>query len=141
MLLGDKIRQRRAELKLSQQAVASAVEASRPSVTDWENNKNFPKGGYILALAKVLQVSVEYLLDESVSRYVRQAIPTEGVDIQELTSAIQAVEDAAIYIDGGVGAATKAKLIAARYSLGADCQLTELVRIFTSEPDKTRIHS
>ncbi len=60
--VGARIRQRRKELKLTQQQIAHSVGCSRVSVTQWEIGDNYPGGANLLALAKVLGCSTDWIM-------------------------------------------------------------------------------
>ncbi len=60
MNIGSRIRQRRKELKLTQQAVGKSMGINRVSVSQWESGDNKPKD--LLTLGKVLQCDPEWLL-------------------------------------------------------------------------------
>ena len=62
MEIGDRIKTRRTQLKMSQETLSKYVGASRVSITDWENSKSIPKSHYLIGLSKGLQVSVDWLL-------------------------------------------------------------------------------
>lgn len=61
MTLGNRIASLRREQKLSQEAVAEALNVSRQAVSKWENDQTLPDMQNLMALAKLLQVDVEYL--------------------------------------------------------------------------------
>lgn len=58
--LGNKIRAKRKEQKLTQQAVATALGISRVSVTQWELNETSPTVENLTALAKLLKQPLDY---------------------------------------------------------------------------------
>jgi len=60
--LGDRLKSRRKELKLTQQDVADAVNVSKTSVVFWERGENVPKHESLLLLAATLNTSPEWLL-------------------------------------------------------------------------------
>ncbi|MFT6987810.1 MAG: SOS-response transcriptional repressor LexA [Psychromonas sp.] len=60
--LGNRIRERRKEKKLTQAAVAKSVGVSSASVTQWENDDNAPRGSNLIALAKALNCEPDWLL-------------------------------------------------------------------------------
>ena len=63
MTLGEKVRARRLELKLSQDELAEIVGISQPSLSDIENGQTeWPRGNNIVPLADALQVTTDYLL-------------------------------------------------------------------------------
>lgn len=60
--LGSRIRSRRKDLKLSQQALADQVGVSKTSIIYWERDENTPKHESLVLLAKVLNTTVNHLL-------------------------------------------------------------------------------
>ncbi|ALV91526.1 repressor [Pantoea rodasii] len=89
----DRIRSRRLQLNLTQDALAKALGISRVSVTKWENGTTKPDGENLHRLAKILQTSPEWLLyskdatqedDIKIAPYIKKPI---GVPI---ISAVQA---------------------------------------------------
>lgn len=62
MLIGDRIKQRRQELKLTQPALGKAVGVSRAAVSLWEKNENEPKGVNLQNVAKELRCSADWLI-------------------------------------------------------------------------------
>lgn len=60
--MNDRIRQRRVQLKLTQEQLAKLIKVSRVSVTKWESGIMRPDGENLHILAKVLSCSVSYLL-------------------------------------------------------------------------------
>ena len=62
MEIGKVIFELRKEQGLSQADLAKAVGVSQRAVSLWEAGKNEPKASYIYELAKVFNVSADYLL-------------------------------------------------------------------------------
>lgn len=65
MLLNDianKIRERREKLGLKQQDIANALNVSPQAVSRWERGENAPDIGTLVPLARLLDVSVDWLL-------------------------------------------------------------------------------
>lgn len=60
--LGDRLKERRKELKLTQQDVADSVSVSKTAVVFWEKGENIPKHESLLLLANALQTTPEWLL-------------------------------------------------------------------------------
>ena len=63
--LGEKISIARKKMKLNQEELADMIEASRPSISQWENNKVRPDTDRLLLLANVLNLSIAYLMGET----------------------------------------------------------------------------
>ena len=62
-MIGEVIKELRAEKKLSQQKLAEAVGVSQKAIDYWERGVNEPKASYIVKLADFFDVSADYLLD------------------------------------------------------------------------------
>ncbi|MEG3753120.1 S24 family peptidase [Psychromonas arctica] len=60
--LGNRIKERRKELKLTQAAIGKSVGVSSVSVTLWEKDETAPKGGNLFLLAKTLRCDPDWLL-------------------------------------------------------------------------------
>lgn len=65
MTFGEKVKQERKKLNLSQDELANKVSVSRRTVTSWETDKALPRTRKVYeTLANVLQVSATYLINE-----------------------------------------------------------------------------
>ena len=62
MELGNQIKKYRGELKLSQDALAEKIFVSRQTISNWENEKNYPDISSLVRLSEVFGVSVDVLL-------------------------------------------------------------------------------
>ena len=67
MTLGAKIKEARRKCGLSQEQLAEKMAVSRSAVAKWETDKGLPDVGNLKILARLLNVSVDQLLDESKS--------------------------------------------------------------------------
>lgn len=65
MTLGEKIREARRKCGWSQEQLAEKMAVSRSAVAKWETDKGLPDVGNLKILARLLNVSVDYLLDEA----------------------------------------------------------------------------
>ena len=61
MSIGQRITQLRAELNMSQNQLAKAMEISRQAVSKWENGQSTPDATKMIKLAEVLNTDVEFL--------------------------------------------------------------------------------
>ena len=61
--LGTRLKALRKNKKITQQQVADAIGVSKTSVIYWEKDENLPKHDSLMALAKVLGVTSDYLLN------------------------------------------------------------------------------
>ena len=75
MTLGEKIREARRKCGLSQEQLAEKLSVSRSAIAKWETDKGLPDVGNLKVLARILNVSVDQLLDD--------AEPAEGPVIRE----------------------------------------------------------
>ena len=64
MTLGEKIKEARKQCGLSQEQLAEKMAVSRSAVAKWEANNGLPDVENLKALAQLLNVSVDYLLDD-----------------------------------------------------------------------------
>lgn len=64
MTLGEKIRAARRNCGLSQEQLAQKLSVSRSAIAKWETDKGLPDVGNLKVLARLLNVSVDHLLDE-----------------------------------------------------------------------------
>lgn len=65
LTFGNKIREARKNLNLTQKELANAIGAKHNSVSDWENDKNKPDPDTIELLCGVLKITPNYLLISS----------------------------------------------------------------------------
>ena len=64
MTLGEKIREARRICGFSQEQLAEKMSVSRSAVAKWETDKGLPDVGNLKMLSRLLNVSIDYLLDE-----------------------------------------------------------------------------
>ena len=67
MTLGEKIREARRKCGLSQEQLAEKMSVSRSAIAKWETDKGLPDVGNLKVLARLLNVSVDHLLDDGES--------------------------------------------------------------------------
>lgn len=67
MTLGEKIREARKRCGLSQEQLAEKLCVSRSAIAKWETDKGLPDVGNLKLLARLLNVSVDHLLDDGES--------------------------------------------------------------------------
>ena len=64
MTFGEKLKEARKESGLSQEQFAEKMNVSRSAVAKWETDKGMPDVNNLKIMAQLLNVSVDYLLDE-----------------------------------------------------------------------------
>lgn len=62
MNIGNQIKLNREKLNLSQEELAEKIYVSRQTISNWENNKNYPDINSLVLLSKTFDVSVDSLL-------------------------------------------------------------------------------
>jgi len=123
--IGDRIKQKRTLLGLSQDALAKRVGVARPTLTFWENNEKNPGSNYIVSLAESLGVGAEWLLTG-----IEPPEPDgQNISIATLKKAVIDVEYAALLLNETLTPELKATMIASRYGLGMQCELPAVVKI------------
>ncbi|MGN0518676.1 MAG: helix-turn-helix domain-containing protein [Acutalibacteraceae bacterium] len=65
MTLGEKLKEARKQAGLSQEQLSEKLSVSRSAVAKWETDNGIPDVDNLKALSKLLNVSVDYLLDDS----------------------------------------------------------------------------
>lgn len=70
-MLATVLKQRRIELKLTQQAVAEQLHTTRQTISNWENGKNFPDVPMLIAISDFYQLSLDTMLKED-HQYVQK---------------------------------------------------------------------
>ncbi len=64
MTLGEKIKAARKNAGLTQEQMAEKLMISRPAITKWESDKGIPDIENLKAISKLLDVSLDYLLND-----------------------------------------------------------------------------
>ena len=68
MELGRQIKKYRGELGLSLEMLAEKIYVSRQTVSNWENDKNYPDINSLLRLSEVFEVSIDILIKGDVEK-------------------------------------------------------------------------
>ena len=64
MTLGQKVKYRREELKMTQLELARKTKTSQPYISQLENDSFSPSSKMIIMISRVLDLSIDYLLIE-----------------------------------------------------------------------------
>lgn len=86
MTLGNKIKNARIECGLSQEQLAGKMMVSRQAITKWEADKGIPDVSNLKLLAQLLDVSIDYLLDDGTEIDIR--VIRESIDISQYGKAL-----------------------------------------------------
>ena len=84
MTIGSRIVQLRKQLLLSQEDMADQIGVSRQSVSKWETDACAPDAYNLIALAKVLNTSVEYIVTGKTTEDVKPQANKESVEVKNL---------------------------------------------------------
>src|SRR5438105_9866366 len=84
--VGERIRARREKLRMTQRDVANGLQVSAQAVSKWERGDNAPDVGVLVALSRLLGVSLDWLLGG-------HDVGTEGGRPQEVVEATVMVAD------------------------------------------------
>ena len=68
MELGKQIKKYRQENELSQEELANRIYVSRQTISNWENDKNYPDVNSLLLLSEVFQISLDELIKGDIDR-------------------------------------------------------------------------
>ncbi|MEE1060586.1 MAG: helix-turn-helix domain-containing protein [Ruminococcus sp.] len=77
MELSKQIRKYRTEAKLSQEELAEKIFVSRQTISNWENDKNYPDIKSLVLMSEVFQVSLDNLIKGDIERMKKE------IDAQE----------------------------------------------------------
>lgn len=72
MELGKQIKKYRNELALSQEALAEKIYVSRQTISNWENDKNYPDINSLVLLSEVFNTSIDNLIKGDVENMREQ---------------------------------------------------------------------
>ncbi|MDU2198472.1 MAG: helix-turn-helix transcriptional regulator, partial [Peptostreptococcaceae bacterium] len=62
MEIGKQIKKYRTEMKFSQEELSEKIFVSRQTISNWENNKNYPDVKSLLLLSSLFNVSLDILI-------------------------------------------------------------------------------
>ncbi len=81
MSLGEKLKEFRKKAGLSQEQLAEKLSVSRQAITKWEADRGMPNVESLQCIAKLFDVSVDYLLDDGES--LSGEVMKESIDISQ----------------------------------------------------------
>ncbi|MCR5517747.1 MAG: helix-turn-helix domain-containing protein [Lachnospiraceae bacterium] len=80
MTFGEKLKEARKKAGLSQEELASRMCVSRSAVAKWETDKGVPDVENLKTMAKLMDVSIDYLLDDGTK--LDLTVTREPIDLQ-----------------------------------------------------------
>ena len=78
MEIGKQIRKHRQDLKLSQDELAEKIFVTRQTISNWENDKNYPDIKSLLLLSSLFDISLDILVKGDLEE-MKEQIKTEDI--------------------------------------------------------------
>lgn len=97
MTFGEKLSKSRKEAGLSQEQFAEKMSVSRSAIAKWESDRGMPDVNNLKVMAQLLDVSVDYLLDEDEKLSFNKTKEAIELDSFEVTGKCRNKKDAACY--------------------------------------------
>ena len=97
MTFGEKLKEARKDAGLSQEQLAQKLSVSRSAVAKWESDKGMPDVNNLKAISQLLDVSVDYLLDEDEKLSFNETKEAIDLNLFEVTGKCRDKKDAACY--------------------------------------------
>ena len=79
MEIGKQIKKYRTEMKFSQEELSEKIFVSRQTISNWENNKNYPDVKSLLLLSSLFNVSLDILIKGDLDE-MKEQIKKEDID-------------------------------------------------------------
>ena len=83
MELGKQIKRYRVEANLSQEELADKVFVSRQTISNWENDKNYPDIKSLVLMSEVFHVSLDHLVKGDLERMKKEIDKQEYAEFQK----------------------------------------------------------
>lgn len=83
MELGKQIKKYRAEVNLSQEELADQVFVSRQTISNWENDKNYPDIKSLVLMSEIFHVSLDKLIKGDLERMKKEIDTQEYANFQK----------------------------------------------------------
>ena len=97
MTFGEKLKEARKKAGLSQEQFAEKLSVSRSAVAKWESDRGMPDVNNLKVMARLLDVSVDYLLDEAEKLSFNETKEAIDIDSFEVSGKCRDKKDAACY--------------------------------------------
>ena len=86
MELGKQIKRYRMEANLSQEELADKVFVSRQTISNWENDKNYPDIKSLVLMSEVFHVSLDHLVKGDLERMKKEIDTQEYAEFQKYST-------------------------------------------------------
>lgn len=98
MTFGEKLKDARKEAGLTQEQFAEKMSVSRSAIAKWETDKGMPDVNNLKVMAQLLNVSLDYLLDEDEKLSFNETKEAINIDSFEISGKCRDKKDAACYL-------------------------------------------
>lgn len=85
MEIGNQIKKYRTKLGMTQEELAEEIYVSRQSVSNWENNKNYPDLNSLIRLSEIFQVSLDHLIKGDWEKIKKEISKVDRKDFDKLS--------------------------------------------------------
>lgn len=85
MELGNQIKKYRTELEISQEKLAERIYVSRQSISNWENDKNYPDINSLIRLSEVFHVSLDILIKGDCEKMKKEISGKDRKDFNKIS--------------------------------------------------------
>lgn len=96
MTLGEKLKDARKNASLTQEQMAEKLQVSRAAVAKWETGKGLPDVENLRSISKLLDVSIDYLLDDGLEASLPVIREPIALDELPVTGRCRCKQDAAV---------------------------------------------
>lgn len=96
MTIAEKLKEARKQAGLSQEQLAEKLSVSRSAVAKWESGKGIPDVENLKGISKLLNISIDYLLDDENSLESVQMKEAINLDDYEVHGTCRSKEDAVV---------------------------------------------
>ena len=86
MELGNQIKKHRNELEISQEKLAEKIYVSRQSISNWENDKNYPDINSLIRLSEVFHVSLDILIKGDCEKMKKEISEKDRKDFDKVSN-------------------------------------------------------
>lgn len=86
-LLGEKIKERRKELRITQEQLANDLLVNPSHISNIENARSYPSLTALFTISNSLKCGIDYLIGEQYT-YEKEVVTSENID-KKLTKALQ----------------------------------------------------
>ncbi len=86
MEIGNQIKKYRKEIGMTQEELSEEIYVSRQSISNWENNKNYPDLNSLIRLGEVFGVSLDILIKGDWEKMKKEISETDRKDFDQLST-------------------------------------------------------